>query len=129
MKFSTSIRIFSAILLATAVLFVSFGAVMAEESLQLQKPVLSDSGISSSKKPIINLTLQPQQPIIVGQLPVENTPSCVCTNLNYVTVICEDCDKETNEDLCHTHDRACKDAAQMGGIRESDTFFCTTLVE
>ena len=56
-------------------------------------------------------------------------PSCVCTNLANVSVICEDCDKETQVDYCYTHDRACQDAALRGGIREHDSFFCTTLAE
>ena len=53
-----------------------------------------------------------------------NAP-CACSNLNSVTVICEDCDKESDVSRCFTHDRACQDAAQAGGIREHSTFFCT----
>ena len=55
--------------------------------------------------------------------------ACVCTNLGGVSVICEDCDNETRVEYCHTHDRACQDAALKGGIREHRTFFCTTGTE
>ena len=52
--------------------------------------------------------------------------ACVCTNLNQVSVVCEDCDRTFSVNDCHLHDRACQDAALKGGIREYDTFFCTT---
>lgn len=54
------------------------------------------------------------------------TPACVCTNLRSVTVICPDCDAETDENRCHIHDNACKDRVQLGGIREVDDFYCVT---
>ena len=123
-------RIVSRMLIIAAVLLISCGIAMAQESFQLTKPTLSDSGTLTSRDSIISLTLQPQERVIVGQLENEiNTSSCVCTNLGGVTVICEACDQAGSLDLCHTHDQACKDAAQLGGIREHAMFFCTTLAE
>jgi hypothetical protein len=52
--------------------------------------------------------------------------ACFCTNLGGVSIICPDCDNEMRVEFCHTHDRACQDAAQKGGIREHNTFYCTT---
>ena len=102
----------------TAVLLMSSSFVLAQDVLPSKKPSLIDpNSLTGALGP---LTLQPFD---------YNTPSCVCTNLGDVTVICEDCDRETDVDLCYTHDRACKDAAQKGGIREHATFFCTTLAE
>ena len=66
----------------------------------------------------------PAGAVYTPELGIDRGNSCVCSNLESVTVICEDCDGENDSDRCFTHDRACKDAAQRGGIREHNTFYC-----
>jgi hypothetical protein len=60
---------------------------------------------------------------------VPRSEACVCTNLGGVSLICPECDAEKRIEYCHLHDKACQDAAQLGGVREHSTFFCTTLQE
>ena len=93
--------------------------------------VLSQELSISDDRSLIRLTQEPQFPANVPHLGPQvfvavSGPACACHNLAGVSVICEDCDRETRANYCHTHDRACQDAALKGGIREFDTFFCTT---
>ena len=106
------------------------GAALAQELLPPTRATLSltGAGTSSTQGPVTQLFVDQTRIVTLGgQGIAPPAGACVCTNLNYVTVICEDCDRAASVDLCHTHDRACEDAAQMGGIREHNTFFCTTV--
>jgi len=117
--------------MAAAVLLAINGPIFAQEDplmLQSAPKVYEPVGAVSQ---VLTTTQQ-----LVGQGfatlgdPVAPEPAaCVCTNLAGVTVICEDCDNETRDEYCYTHDSVCQDTAQKGGIREHANFFCTTLAE
>lgn len=114
------------------VLMTSGGAALAQEIYLELRPTdtlkATDWTGTSQSTPQLSVD---HTPLVAnaGTVYSPQADACVCTNLNAVTVICEDCDRETRVDFCHTHDRACQDAALLGGIREHDTFFCTTLAE
>ena len=118
----------------------STGILAAVAAFALSGPIHADGGIrefQTSRKlyapgPLISQTFVAKKTPTgsgfanrIGSLDVDNE-RCVCTNLANVSVICEDCDNESRVDYCYTHDRACQDAAQKGGIREHGSFFCTT---
>ena len=117
--------------LATAIVLITSGsATFAQELRPASRTIttLTDAEFSGGQ------VFTTQRPVDLTGLAVAGAPgyvpppnACACTNLGGVTVICEDCDREVSVNLCHTHDRACQDAAQKGGIREHNTFFCTTL--
>lgn len=123
-----SIKTALPIVVTTLVLMTSGGAALAQEIYLELRPTdtLKATDWTGTSQLSVDHT-----PLAANAGPVYSPPAdaCVCTNLNAVTVICKDCDRETRVDLCHTHDRACQDAALLGGIREHDTFFCTTLAE
>ena len=117
-------------LMTLVILATSCGAVLAQELGQTTRPTFSLTNTNISRGNVTQLFVDGTS-LANGGLQTYTPPpnACACTNLGGVTVICEDCDRETDVNLCHTHDRACQDAAQMGGIREHNTFFCTTLAE
>jgi hypothetical protein len=106
-----------------AILFASSGATLAQE---LPRAFVDRSVSTTTDYPTGFLVKRPG--LVVAGAPgyVPPAKACICTNLGGVSVICPDCDNELSVNLCHTHDRACQDAAQSGGIREHNTFFCTT---
>ncbi len=131
MSYFTRTSSIAARLAAACVLFTLSGAnhaldtvenVASERQIYTLKLGASDSYVGQQvplQKAYANIGVQAD--IVQG--------ACVCTNLASVSVICEDCDSETEVDRCHLHDRQCQDAALKGGIREHQTFFCTTGAE
>jgi hypothetical protein len=104
-------------------------ATLADDRIEIRNyPVKPTGGYSLQADPLIRTGGQTQTG---AQLPAAAADSagCVCTNLANVSVICTQCDQETDANLCHTHDQACQDTAQLGGIREGHTFYCTTLAQ
>lgn len=114
-----------------AVLLAISGPIVAQEDafvLQSAPKAYEPSG-AVIQVPMTKQQLVRQGFATVGDPIAPEPAACACTNLAGVTVICEDCDKETREDNCYTHDSVCQDTAQKGGIREHASFFCTTLAE
>lgn len=110
-------------LLAATLLFGWCGATFAQE---LPGAVIDSSFSEAWNYPAQLSVRRPGLATAGIQAYVPPPKACICTNLGGVSVICEDCDRETTVDRCHLHDRACQDAAQQGGIREHRNFFCTT---
>ncbi len=114
MSVNTTIRV----LFVTALLQTS-GDTLAQDLLGPTRSPIQDS--------TIELPVERSDVVAVGErefMPISN--ACVCTNLNGVTLICPESDQEVDPESCQTHDRACQDTAQKGGIREHATFFSTT---
>lgn len=115
------------IVVMTVLLITSGGTTLAQELLPTARSANAPSVSGSSSTRGVTLELQLDRTGIVavgGQQIISANNACVCTNLSYASIICPDCDREVDYRLCHTHDRACKDAAQRGGIREHNTFYC-----
>ncbi len=114
---------------AFAALLIALGFIASGGTAFGQELPRAYGELGAIDKGLIPAQLQLRRPSLSANGTLSYTPppaACVCTNLGNVSVICADCDSETRVDYCHTHDRACQDAAQTGGIREHNTFFCTT---
>ncbi|MCB1745115.1 MAG: hypothetical protein KDK91_32405 [Gammaproteobacteria bacterium] len=118
--------------IALLVLLVGAGPVHAEDVVRAQSPRLATSSATQLLKG--RSATEFHQKLDMSATPIASAQqssggACLCTNLNAVSVVCEACDLETHVENCYLHDNACQDAALKGGIREFDSFFCTSVSE
>lgn len=115
-------------LTAASLLIASCGATHALDLLESRQagPGLVDAKLNTNSIYVGSRSTR-RAGTVDNPWPVARVQSaCVCTNLSGVSVICPDCDNASDDAVCFQHDRQCQDAALKGGIREHQTFFCTT---